>query len=351
MTISANTITFNNSSGSLIGKIKAQKYDNDPVMGNTSYIVLEGSSESETMAISRTYEPAQDNSISGGVLSIDLTESSTFHVTCSGSLTNVNISNASPGQSANIVFTHSSSSTYSVTWALTGGTIKWATGSAPTLSSTSGEYDIVTVTCISSTEAILNFFTTTETSSGEGTGSGSGSGSTDEVLLSYYKMRTGSKSNQDTSYSGSGATAGMVYKQTLPNSQIIYTSVQSANSNHYLAQLFADTGTYYTANTITNSGLRVQFVYELNESKTITRIGIHGKPVADYLYKMVIEYWDGSSYQESDTLNFPSGIYNEEITLSSTFETQYVRLNFYGNASDSQYNEHHFKRFFIWGNV
>lgn len=164
-TISSNTITFTDDLGNVIGKIKAQRYNNHSIMNNASVLSFEGSTPEEGLAVSQVYEPPQTVSYSGGVLDIDMSLAGTFHVPLNGGLSTITLSGATAGQSANIILQHTVTAGYTVSWQLAGGSIVWASGSQPQLSGTQGEYDIVTVSCLSSTTAVLTFLSTTATGS------------------------------------------------------------------------------------------------------------------------------------------------------------------------------------------
>lgn len=158
--ISGDSITFKSTNGSTIGKIKATKYTNHPVIGAASIISFEGQTANSSLPIKRLHSTPTTPSYSNNTLSLDLSSSNSFHIDLSGSLSTVQLSNPSIGQSGVFVFKHTISSTYSLTWSFSAGTLEWVGGSNPTFSTESGKYDIVKFYCPTSTFIILSFFST-----------------------------------------------------------------------------------------------------------------------------------------------------------------------------------------------
>ena len=91
-------------------------------------------------------------------LTLDLSSNNNHHLTTTANIATINLTNPIIGQSGHIVIKNSNSNTHSITWQIGGGNtgyIKWQGGSAPTMSTTSGSYDIVSYYCYSATEILL----------------------------------------------------------------------------------------------------------------------------------------------------------------------------------------------------
>ena len=90
-------------------------------------------------ALTETYTaPA----ISAGSLTIDLSAGTVFNVAGTGNLTTFTISNAVAGRTnAFTVFWTGNGTTYTQAW---GGSVKWAGGAAPFLTSTNAKSDVLT---------------------------------------------------------------------------------------------------------------------------------------------------------------------------------------------------------------
>jgi len=91
----------------------------------------------------------------------DLRNYNNFHIETGSSISgNINLQNPIIGQSGHIIIKNSNAidPAHSITWQISGGNtsyIKWQGGSAPTMSTTSGSYDIVSYYCYSTTEILL----------------------------------------------------------------------------------------------------------------------------------------------------------------------------------------------------
>ena len=96
---------------------------------------------------------------SNGNYTCELNNHNTFHIESGSSITgNINLTNPIVGQTGHILIKNTAANTHSITWQIGGGNtgyIKWQGGSAPTMSTTSGSYDIISYYCYSSTEILL----------------------------------------------------------------------------------------------------------------------------------------------------------------------------------------------------
>jgi hypothetical protein len=91
-------------------------------------------------------------------ITCNLSETNNHHITTTADLATVNLTNPVVGQSGHIVIKNGDANTHSVTWQIGGGNtgyIKWQSGTAPTLTSTSGSYDIISYYCFTTTEILM----------------------------------------------------------------------------------------------------------------------------------------------------------------------------------------------------
>jgi len=91
-------------------------------------------------------------------VTLDLTSNNNHHITASAVLGTINLTNLLIGQSGHIVIKNNSTLTHNVTWLVGGASttyIKWNGGSAPTLSSTTDYYDIISYYVFSTTEILM----------------------------------------------------------------------------------------------------------------------------------------------------------------------------------------------------
>ena len=91
-------------------------------------------------------------------ITCNLSETNNHHITTTANLTTVNLKNLIVGQSGHIVIKNSDANTHSITWQVEDGNtgyIKWQSGTAPTLTSTSGSYDIISYYCFTTTEILM----------------------------------------------------------------------------------------------------------------------------------------------------------------------------------------------------
>lgn len=91
-------------------------------------------------------------------ITCNLSSTNNHHITTTANLATINLTNPLAGQSGHIIIKNSDANTHSITWQVDSGNtgyIKWQSGSAPTLSSTSGSYDIISYYCFSTTELLL----------------------------------------------------------------------------------------------------------------------------------------------------------------------------------------------------
>lgn len=83
---------------------------------------------------------------SNGNYTCNLRDCNTFHIVAGSAITgNINLTNPIVGQTGHLVIKNSSANTHSITWKQQNSTsgIKWQGGSAPTMTTTSGSFDIV----------------------------------------------------------------------------------------------------------------------------------------------------------------------------------------------------------------
>ena len=98
------------------------------------------------------------NTSNSTTLTLDLSSNNNHHLTTTSNIATINLTNPIIGQSGHIVIKNSDTNTHSITWQIGGGNtgyIKWQGGSAPTMSTTSGSFDIISYYCYSTTEILL----------------------------------------------------------------------------------------------------------------------------------------------------------------------------------------------------
>ena len=108
-------------------------------------------------------------------LTLDLSSNNNHHLTTTANISTINLKYPIIGQSGHIVIKNSEANTHTVSTTQTttegwricnlinnsdvfydnGVNIKWQGGSAPTMSTTSGSYDIISYYCYSTTEILL----------------------------------------------------------------------------------------------------------------------------------------------------------------------------------------------------
>lgn len=80
--------------------------------------------------------------ISAGVLTIDPSQSTIFNVSNNANITTFTVTNATPGKGQSFtLFLTANGTAYTQAW---GSSVKWAGGTAPTLTTTTGKKDILT---------------------------------------------------------------------------------------------------------------------------------------------------------------------------------------------------------------
>ena len=96
---------------------------------------------------------------SNGNYTCNLRDYNSFHIIAGSAITgNINFTNPIVGQTGHILIKNTAANTHNITWQIGGGNtgyIKWQGGSAPTMSTTSVSYDIVSYYCYSTTEVLL----------------------------------------------------------------------------------------------------------------------------------------------------------------------------------------------------
>ena len=101
-------------------------------------------------------------SVSGGNYTCELNNYNSFHIETENAITGIiKLKNPIVGQSGHILIKNTGANPHNITWKVNidntdyTSYIKWQGGSAPTMSTTSGSYDIVSYYCYSTTEILL----------------------------------------------------------------------------------------------------------------------------------------------------------------------------------------------------
>jgi len=130
----------------------------DSTVSNSGIINIRGKTTSDPCFFQNGRLLPLVNTSNSTSLTLDLSSNNNHHLTTTANIATINLTNPIIGQSGHIVIKNSNSNTHSITWQIGGGNtgyIKWQGGSAPTMSTTSGSYDIVSYYCYSATEILL----------------------------------------------------------------------------------------------------------------------------------------------------------------------------------------------------
>lgn len=91
-------------------------------------------------------------------ITCNLSYTNNHHITTTSNISTINLTNPVIGQAGHIIIKNSDSNTHSITWKVGGGNtgyIKWQSGSAPTLTTSSGSYDIISYYIFTTTEILM----------------------------------------------------------------------------------------------------------------------------------------------------------------------------------------------------
>lgn len=109
-------------------------------------------------------DSASNNSITTGVVTIDISTSSVFRTTLNANISSFTVNNANSASAKVNTWTHifsANGTAYTITWTFNVGaqtiTAKWPGGTAPTLTSVSGKYDIFSFALDGNTNNIYGF--------------------------------------------------------------------------------------------------------------------------------------------------------------------------------------------------
>ena len=155
----AQPLNFRNENNtSTFATLLASKQYSGSIPSNSGILDITGQTTSSPCFLKNGRLLPLVNTSNATSLTLDLSSNNNHHLTTTSNIATINLTNPIIGQSGHLVIKNSNANTHSITWQIGGGNtgyIKWQGGSAPTMSTASGSYDIVSYYCYSTTEILL----------------------------------------------------------------------------------------------------------------------------------------------------------------------------------------------------